>query len=76
MTLTAEEQHLLQWLGASDVSQYGECYGKAFDALIEKGLAEFMSKETETANPFIAKGHGMMYRAVRLTERGRAVLAG
>jgi hypothetical protein len=71
MLLSTEERDLLAWLAQEDVSQYGECYGRTLDALIEKGLAEVLGEETETQNPFIAKGKGIMYRAVRLTDAGR-----
>jgi hypothetical protein len=68
--LTNDEIDLLQWLGKEDMSQYGECHGKNLDSLIAKGLAELCSQETERVNPFIAKGEGIMYRGVRLTDKG------
>jgi hypothetical protein len=70
--LQADERSLLMWLGESDLSQYGECYGQALDRLAAAGLAEVLGPETEMSNPFIAKGHGIMYRAVRLTDSGYA----
>lgn len=73
-SLTDDERVLLVWLGQEDVNQYGECYGAALDGLVKKGLAEVLGEETETQNPFIAKGHGVMYRAVRVTDAGVQVL--
>lgn len=73
MDLNAEERDLLEWLSHSDFSQYGECDGAALDSLIAQGLAELMGEETERNNSFIAKGRGIMFRAVRLTERGYAL---
>lgn len=70
-TLTDDQRDLLTWLSESELSQYGECYGASLDALVAMGLAEVLGPETERNNPFIAKGRGMMFRAVRLTDRGR-----
>lgn len=70
MTLTADERDLLEWLSKEDFSQYGECHGPALDRLVALGLAEIMGPGTERENTFIAKGDGIMFRAVRLTEAG------
>lgn len=69
--LTLDELDLLDWLSKEDFSQYGECDGPSLDGLIAKGLAELMGEETEMNNTFIAKGRGIMFRAVRLTEAGK-----
>jgi len=74
MEVTIAERGLLQWLGESDMSQYGECHGANLDSLIAHGLAELMGEETGTDNDFIAKGRGLMYRGVRLTDAGRKAL--
>lgn len=77
--LSAEEMGLLRWLGEGTqdgLSQYGECYGDNLDSLLAKGLAQIHGEETEMDNPFIAKGHGIMYRAVSLTDAGRELLEG
>ena len=74
MELSQRERYLLKWLGESDVSQYGECNGAALDTLVANGLAVVLGEETEIANPFIGNGRGIMYRAVKLTEAGRALL--
>ena len=73
--LIPDQQDLLRWLGSEELSQYGECFGTALDVLVERKLAEVLGPETEMNNPFIAKGHGIMYRAVRLTDAGQALLA-
>jgi len=70
--LNDDERHLLQWLSEADFSQYGECYGKALDRLVQLGLAQVHGKETERNNTFIAKGDGIMFRAVSLTALGLA----
>jgi hypothetical protein len=75
--LNSTERRLLQWLGEAPFSPYGGCYGSALDALMAKGLAELVSdEEVQSSAPscFIAKGQGLMYRAVRLTDSGRAQL--
>jgi hypothetical protein len=72
--MTPDEIDLLTWLGETEFSQYGECYGKSLDSLIEKGLVELMGEETELNNTFIAKGRGIMFRAVRLTKTGKEKL--
>jgi hypothetical protein len=74
--LSATERDLLQWLSESDLSQYGECHGDDLDSLVAKGLAQIHGEETEMDNPFIAQGHGIMYRAVSLTDAGRELLRG
>lgn len=70
MELTEDQKDLLEWLSHEETSQYGECHGASLDALVEKGLAEVLGPETEMHNTFIAKGRGIMFRAVRLTEAG------
>lgn len=72
-SLSTAELQLLKWLGKEEFSQYGECYGKTLDALIAKGLAEVHEPGSHQSN-FIAQGAGKMYRAVSLTEAGRAAL--
>lgn len=75
--LNDSERELLVWLGEAAFSPYGECHGPALDALIAKGLAELVSDEevrSKAPGCFIAKGEGLMYRAVRLTSSGRAQL--
>ena len=70
----ADETHMLKWLCKEDTQQYGECHGHTLDALISKGWAEVLGEDTGTHNNFIAKGRGIMYRAVRITDAGRAEL--
>lgn len=70
--LNIDERDLLKWLGQEDFSQYGECHGKALDTLISKGFAQIHGAEEHQT--FIAKGTGMMYRAVSLTDAGIAAL--
>ncbi len=72
--LTGTERDLLKWLGAEDFSQYGECRGRALNALIEHGFAK-VHADSEHQSGFIAKGRGEDYRAVSLTDAGRAALA-
>jgi hypothetical protein len=67
------ELDLLKWLGESDYSQYGECYGKSLDSLISQGLAQ-IHNSPEHKSGFIAKGNGPMYRAVSLTDGGRKAM--
>lgn len=71
--LNSGERFILKWLGESDFSQYGECYGKSLDALIAKGLAQVHLPGSHQSG-FIARGNGDMYRAVSLTDAGRAAL--
>ena len=73
--LTVREKDLLLWLSEEDFSQYGECHGSTLDSLIERGLAKVHGEETETNNTFIAKGHGVMFRAVSLTDAGIDVVS-
>ena len=68
--MSPDESNLLRWLGRNESGQYGECHGKALDSLIAQGLAQIHGEETETQNTFIAKGRGIMYRAVSLTDAG------
>jgi hypothetical protein len=78
--LTPDELHLLQWLGESDFSHYGECYGRSLDRLVALGLAQihgpgehqvFIARPTPTQ---IAQGEDQMYRAVSLTRAGEQEL--
>lgn len=77
IALTPIEEFLLHWLSKEEYSQYGECFGKTLDRLIERGLAQ-IHRPGEHQH-FIAKDHagtkGMEYRAVSLTEAGRAARA-
>lgn len=66
------ERDLLEWL-LPENGQYGECHGKTLDAVIAKGFAEILSGR-EHQTPFIAKGDSLMYRAVAITDAGRAEL--
>lgn len=70
---TASEQSLLEWLAKEDFSQYGECHGKSLDRLVELGLAQIHGPGEH--QHFTAKGCELMYRAVSLTDAGRAVLS-
>lgn len=74
MELTDDERVLLHWLAEEETNQYGECYGATLDALMARGLAALLGEHTETQNNFIAKGRGLMYRAVRITEAGRLAI--
>jgi hypothetical protein len=73
--VTPIETMLLEWLSKEDFSQYGECHGRTLDRLVERGFAQLHGEDTETNNTFIAKGHGIMFRAVSLTDAGRAAVA-
>lgn len=77
IALTPIEEFLLIWLSKESYSQYGECFGKTLDRLVERGLAQ-IHKPGEHQH-FIAKDHagtqGMEFRAVSLTEAGRAARA-
>ena len=75
VTLTADERDLLEWLSREDESQYGECHGPELDSLVAKGLAQVGDERSGLVNSFIAKGRGIMFRAVTLTEAGRAIAA-
>jgi hypothetical protein len=72
--ITPSEKWMLEWLSKEDFSQYGECYGRTLEALIARGFVQVHGEETETNNTFIAKGHGIMFRAVSLTDAGRAAV--
>jgi len=72
--LNSEEIFLLKWLGEEDFNQYGECHGKSLDHLMELGLAQLHDETSGLQNHFIAKGNGIMFRAVSLTEAGRQEL--
>lgn len=74
--LTGDQRALLDWIAVSGSGQYGECYGKTLDDLMNRGYVALMGDETEMLNSFIAKGRGIMYRAVCLTDAGRAALIG
>ncbi len=69
--LNEHERDLLLWLSEEEFSQYGECHGKDLDALIAKGLAQH-HPDTGFDNSFIAKGKGIMFDKVSLTEAGYA----
>ena len=73
MDLTDNERDLVEWLGQEDFSQYGECYSRALDSLVAKGLAQ-IHPPGEHQSGFIAQDHagtkGDMYRAVSLTKLG------
>ena len=69
MILTKSERFLFDWLTEEDFSQYGECYGKDLDSLIAKGLVQIHGPG-EHQSGFIAKGQGLMFSAVSLTEAG------
>lgn len=71
--LTSDELLLLEWLSTDD-GQYGECYGKTLDGLLARGLAAVQGAESGLQNGFIAKGTDIMYRAVSITDAGRAAL--
>lgn len=66
--LTPSETFLLDWLSKEDFSQYGECYGRTLDRLVERGLAQIHDDRA------LAQGDGPMYRAVSLTDAGRAAI--
>lgn len=68
------ETDLLIWLAAADFSQYGECHGPTLDALVAKGLAQ-IHEGRESQAGFIAQGDGPMFKAVSITDKGRAVLS-
>ena len=74
--LTPSERFILDWLSKQDFSQYGECRGRTLDRLIQRGLAQIHGPGEH--QHFIANDHagtqGMMYRAVSLTDAGRAAL--
>jgi hypothetical protein len=74
VTLTTAERGLLEWLRTDD-GQYGECHGKTLDSLIERGLVVVQGAESGISNSFIAKGTNIMYRAVSITDAGRAALS-
>lgn len=74
MDLSNDEYIVLEFLYDCDPAQYGECYGKVLDGLILKGLAVIGTEDTGHHNGFIAKGSGLMYRAVYLTDEGRNAL--
>jgi len=73
--LASNERVLLEWLRKDD-GQYGECYGGTLDGLIAKGLVKVHGEESGLNNGFIAKGTSIMYRAVSITDAGRAALGG
>jgi hypothetical protein len=72
--MTDRETSVLLWLSTED-GQYGECRGPTLDGLIAKGYAVIGGPETGINNNFIAKGYGIMYRTVSITDAGRAALA-
>lgn len=64
-SLTPEEASVLEWLGREDASSYGECSGRALDALLGRDLASVAA-----ADP-----RGRDYDAVSVTDRGFRYLA-
>lgn len=68
--MTTAQIDLLLWLHNGDGGQYGECHGPDLDELIKLGYAKLAGEETELDNNFIAKGRGIMFRAVHLTDEG------
>jgi hypothetical protein len=73
MELNDAELELLVWLGGSEFSQYGECYGTTLDSLVTKGFAQ-IHEPGEHQESFIIQGHSSMHRAVSLTDAGREEL--
>jgi hypothetical protein len=65
--LSPTERSLLLWLGRKDFNEYGECFGRTLDVLIEKGLARHY--------PDPGSRHGKMLDTVSLTTAGRRVRA-
>lgn len=72
--LNADEISLLHWLSREDFSQYGECFGKSLDSLVERGFAQ-LHGDNGRKDSFIAKGDSQMYQSVSVTDAGRALLA-
>jgi hypothetical protein len=72
--MTEDERSTLEWLGEEEFSQYGEVHGRSLDALVERGLAEIHNNPVQGAAFIAPQGRGPMYRAVSLTEAGRAAL--
>ena len=68
IALTPIEEFLLRWLSKQEFSQYGECFGKTFDRLIERGLVQIHE-------PAPHRTKEMEYREVSLTEAGRSARA-
>jgi hypothetical protein len=64
--LSPTERSLLAWLGRKEFSEYGECFGRTLDVLIEKGLARHY--------PDPGSRKGKMFDSVSLTSAGRRVL--
>ncbi len=77
--LSEGARDLLKWLSEEDFSQYGECYGKNLDELVEHGFAQIHAPG-EHQSGFIAQDNqgkrGDMYRAVSLTDAGRLICQG
>jgi hypothetical protein len=75
--LPKAELDLLDWLGRGDYSQYGECFGDKLNHLLALGLAQIHGPG-EHQGGFIAQDHtgtrGLKYRAVSVTDAGRALL--
>jgi hypothetical protein len=65
--LMPDERELLLWLGEYT---HCECYGSSLDSLMAKGLVELCGAEY----PWNPNGKGRPYRAVHLTDAGRAAL--
>lgn len=75
--LTPSERFILDWLSKQDFSQYGECRGRTLDRLIQRGLAQIHGPGEH--QHFIVNDPaglmGMEFRAVSLTDAGRAANA-
>lgn len=72
--LRTSEKMLLEWIQKND-GQYGECQGETLDELMRLGLVMVQGVQSGLENDFIAKGSDIMYRAVSITDAGRAALA-
>ena len=71
--LPPAQVELLKWIGKQDYAQYGECYGQDLNMLMSWGLVK-LHEDGEHQDCFIAKGFGLMYRAVSLTDSGTCFL--
>ena len=71
--MTGNERFLLGWLHDGP-GQYGECRGPSLNALVARGFVVISGEESGIDNGFIAKGRGIMYRTVSITDAGRAAL--
>jgi hypothetical protein len=68
--LTREQRDLLEWLGSTEYSQFGECHSAALDALVARGLVQ-VHAPGEHQDGFISRGSSEMQRAVSLTAAGK-----